>query len=239
MKKTILIYVRGIVLVSVLMFLFAFANERNTKRVVATVKVDFIDEQDIYIDKKTVNKLLIQSQGNVTSVPKEALVLNLAEQILDTHLMIKDADVYRAVNGVINVIVKQRTPIARVHSGTAFYVDDTGVKMPLSVHYTARVPMVYNVSEKELKEVFPLLQKINTDGFLGQHVTKIHRNTEGDYELGIRAYDFIVNFGKVVQIERKINNFKAFYQKALKDQSLGNYKKVSLQFSNQVVCTKK
>jgi len=40
-------------------------------------------------------------------------------------------------------------------------------------------------------------------------------------------------------LDKKISNLKAFYQKAKKDKTLYKYSKVNLQFENQVVCTKK
>jgi cell division protein FtsQ len=40
-------------------------------------------------------------------------------------------------------------------------------------------------------------------------------------------------------LEKKINNFKAFYQKAFKDKILDSYKVVNLKFDKQVICTKK
>ena len=51
--------------------------------------------------------------------------------------------------------------------------------------------------------------------------------------------DFEVELGKIENLEQKIKNFKAFYKKAMKDKKLNAYHRVSLQFDNQVVCTKK
>jgi cell division protein FtsQ len=36
-----------------------------------------------------------------------------------------------------------------------------------------------------------------------------------------------------------VNNFKAFYVKAIKDELLDKYSTINLQFDNQVVCVKK
>ena len=46
-------------------------------------------------------------------------------------------------------------------------------------------------------------------------------------------------FGVRENLETKLKNLKAFYQKAKKDMMLDVYKSVNLQFDNQVVCTKK
>ncbi|MHA7056241.1 cell division protein FtsQ/DivIB [Aquimarina sp. M1] len=235
--KKILTYLKFIGLVALIVFLFAFTGNRNENRKIKEVEIEFVEEQNPYINELTVNKLLIQNQVGVTDVGKEILVLNIVEKGLDAHKMIEDSDVYLTVNGQLKARIKQRTPIARVNAVVPFYVDITGNTMPLSNNYSAHVPLVSNVSELEVSEVFPLLRKIQEDEFLKKHVVSVYRNQSGDYELGLRVYDFKVIFGRVELLEGKVKNFKAFYQKALKDQSLDKYKIVSLQFRNQVVCT--
>ena len=51
--------------------------------------------------------------------------------------------------------------------------------------------------------------------------------------------DFEIVIGNLDKLDKKINNLKAFYQKAKKDKTLEKYSIVNLQFENQVVCTKK
>ena len=227
------------VLTAIIGFLHSFAGTRNKQRRIKDLQVEFVEEQAPYINALAVDKLLIQNQVGVTNVGKEILALNTAEIALDNHRLIEESDVYLTVNGELIAQVKQRTPIARVNATTPYYVDVTGNTMPLSESHSARVPLVNNVSKSEIKTLFPLLKKIRDDEFLKKHITGVTRDTNGAYHLGLRVFDFEIHFGKVERIEGKFKNFKAFYQKALKDESLGKYKEVSLQFRNQVVCTLK
>jgi len=237
MKETIFTYLKFTGLGLLVVLLFAFTSKRNERRKIDKVLIEFIEEQDPYVNEATVNKLLIQNETRVTNVGKEILVLNTVEQELDSHKMIEHSDVYLTVNGELRAKIKQRTPIARVNAITPFYVDITGNTMPLSDSYSAHVPLVHNVSKREIPEIFPLLKKIQKDEFLKKHVVGVYQNLKGEYELELRVYSFKVVIGEVENLNSKIKNFKAFYQKALKDKSLKKYKKVSLQFSNQVVCT--
>ncbi len=237
MSKKVYTYLKFSGLVILIIVLFAFTSKRNKQRKIHKVLVEFVEEQDPYVNEATVNKLLIQNQQRVTSVGKEILVLNTVEKGLDAHKMIEHSDVYLTVNGELKARIKQRSPIARVNAVTSFYVDVTGSTMPLSNSFSAHVPLVHNVSEREVPEVFPLLKKIQDDKFLKKHVVGVFRTFEGHYELELRVYSFRVVIGKIENLDTKVRNFKAFYQKAIKDQSLDKYKKVSLQFSNQVVCT--
>ncbi|MBW1297837.1 cell division protein FtsQ/DivIB [Aquimarina litoralis] len=235
--KNVLTYIKFVSLIGLIAFLFAFTSARNENRKIKDVEIEFVEEQNPYVNELTVNKLLIQNQVGVTDVGKEILVLNIVEKGLDAHKMIEDSDVYLTVSGQLKARIKQRTPIARVNAVVPFYVDVTGNTMPLSDNYSAHVPLVSNVSEREVSEVFPLLRKIQEDEFLKKHVVSVYQNRNGNYELGLRVYGFEVIFGKIENLESKVKNFKAFYQKAQKDKSLERYKKVSLQFRNQVVCT--
>ena len=237
MKKRMLTYLKFVGLFVLIIVLFAFAGKRNERRKIKEVYVEFVEEQDPYISESMVNKLLIQNHGRVTNVGKEILVLNTVEKELDSHKMIEHSDVYLTVNGELRARIKQRTPIARVNAVTPFYIDVTGKRMPLSKSYSSHVPIVHNVSERELSNVFPLLKKIREDKFLKMHVVAIYRNAEKSYELELRTNAFRLVIGKIEDINRKIKNFKAFYQKASKDKTLNKYKKVSLQYNNQVVCT--
>jgi len=239
MKKNLIIYLKFFGLILLITFMFAFTEKRNQQRKIHQVQVEFIEEQNPYINELAVNKLLIQNPEQVTNVGKEILVLNKVEGALDAHKMVEDSDVYLTVNGKLRARIKQRTPIARVNAITPFYVDFTGEMMPLSTNYSAHVPLVNNVSEQEISEVYPLLRKIQKDEFLKKHVVSVSRGINGNYELDLRVYNFKVLFGKIEEIENKVKNFKAFYQKAFKDHTLNTYKKVSLQFDNQIVCTLK
>lgn len=234
---------KNILKIGLLLFLiaglYAFADKRNKNRKVKELRIKFVDQQDPYLNELSVDKLLIQNQVGVANIGKEILALNKAEAALDAHQLIEESDVYVSVNGQLNARIKQKTPIARVDASTPFYIDLTGNKMPLSRSYTAHVPIVYQVSEIEIPSVYKVAKKVWQDEFLKKHVTDISRISKNKYELGVRVLDFRIVVGAAENLEQKFNNFKAFYQKAIKDKSLGKYKKVNLEFKNQVVCTLK
>jgi cell division protein FtsQ len=51
--------------------------------------------------------------------------------------------------------------------------------------------------------------------------------------------DFDVVWGDAQELQEKTSKLKAFYNKAINDQSLSKYKLVDVRFKNQVVATKK
>ena len=147
---------------------------------------------------------------------------------------------YLTVNGEVRTKIEQKRPIARVHSKTKFYIDEDGLWMPLSPQHSARVPLVTGDVEKEdLEVVYTMALKVYTDSFLKTYVTEIHQGENNEISLKMRLLNFEVLVGNLENLDEKMKNLKAFYQKAKKDKVLDIYKSVNLQFDNQVVCTKK
>jgi cell division protein FtsQ len=228
-----------IVLVGLVIFLFAFASNRNSVRTISKPDIEFIGESDLFITNENVSKLLIQNFGRVKNVPKETLALNELENALKSNPMIKTAEVYVTVNGTLKAEIEQKTPIARVSTNASYYIDSDGFFMPLSSNFTARVPLVTGYIEKNnLKSIYIVASKIKEDEFLKKHVIEIHQGIDKQMFLKLRQCQFLVKLGDISLLDKKISNLKAFYQKNLKEKTLDNYSIVNLQFDNQVVCTK-
>ncbi|WP_431163161.1 cell division protein FtsQ/DivIB [Flagellimonas beolgyonensis] len=219
--------------------LYGFADHRSKQQKVNTVTVKFVGDENLYITEDAVNKLLIQKYGPLKNRAKEQLVLNTIEEVILSNDMVKNAQVYLTVNGELISKIVQRKPIGRVEGISKFYLDDTGKRMPLSKHHSARVPIITGeITGKSLEDAYVILNYINEDDFLRKNVIGIHIKEEGNYQLRFRMENFVVNLGGVDNLNAKFKNFMAFYAKASKDNSLEEYVTVSLEFNNQVVCTK-
>jgi cell division protein FtsQ len=219
--------------------LYGFAGQRNQQKKVENVTVKFVGESNLYLTEDAVNKLLIQNYGPLKNTPKEQLVLNTIEEILLSSDMVKNAQVYLTVNGELVSKIVQRKPIGRIEGVSKFYLDDQGKRMPLSKYHSARVPIITGkITGKTLEDAYMILDYINQDDFLRKNVIGIHIEEEGNYQLRFRMEIFVVNLGGVDNLNKKFKNFMAFYAKAAKDNSLEDYATVSLEFNNQVVCTK-
>ncbi|NNE33367.1 MAG: hypothetical protein HKN40_13470 [Winogradskyella sp.] len=233
-------YIKIIGLLMLVVFLFAFSNQRNNQRPVAEPDINFIGENKLFITETTVSKLLIQNQRSVTGQSKEIIDLNQLETALNSNPMIKKAEVFMSVNAKLSAEIEQKTPIARVTTSAPYYIDDEGSLMPLSSNFSARVPLVTgNIKNDKLNTVFQFAKAVHDDEFLKKHVIEIRQNADATIDFKVRKSDFIVHLGTLEQLEKKINNFKAFYQKAVKDKILERYKVINLKFDKQVICTKK
>ncbi|MCC1483206.1 cell division protein FtsQ/DivIB [Winogradskyella immobilis] len=233
-------YIKVVVLLMLVVFLYAFTNTKNKRRLIGDPNVKFMGTDNLFITHENVSKLLIQNQEGLKNKNKDIIDLSLLESALNSNAMVKKAEVYMSIDGTLSAEIEQKKPIARVHTNASYYIDDEGSFMPLSTNYSARVPLVTGtVYKNKLETVFKMAKTINEDDFLKKHVIEIHQNDDRSIELKLRKYDFNVQLGHLNQLKKKINNFKAFYQKAIKDKTINTYSSVNLRFDNQVICTKK
>ncbi|QNK76389.1 cell division protein FtsQ/DivIB [Winogradskyella undariae] len=240
MSKINFNYLKVIGLIVVVAFLFAFSNQRNKVRKVGEPNIVFLGDNRMFITEANVSKLLIQNQEPVSELAKDIIDLGKLELALNSNPLIRQAEVFMSVNGELSAEIKQKKPIARVNTNASYYIDDEGGFMPLSYNYTARVPLVTgNIKKNKLDTVYQFAKFADGDDFLKKHVIEIRQNNDDTIDFKIRKSDFIVHIGTLKNLEKKINNFKAFYQKAFKDQILDRYDVVNLKFDKQVICTKK
>ena len=233
-------YIKVVLLLVLVVFLYAFSSMRNATRTVEIPDVKFVGDDNLFVTHETVSKLLIQNHESVTNKPKDIIDLNRLESALNSNPMIKQAQVFMSVDGLITAEIEQKKPIARVSTNASYYIDETGSFMPLSTNYTARVPLITGFVEKnDLANVHTIAATIQSDNFLMKHVVLIHQNQDKTIDLKFRNHDFNIHLGTLKLLDKKINNLKAFYKKAMKDNTLDKYKLVNLKFDKQVICTKK
>jgi cell division protein FtsQ len=221
-------------------FLFSFTSKRNENRKLTKSVVIFVGDDAPFVKQETVNKLLIENNREASSIQKVNLDLNKLETNLDSQEMIEKSDVFVSIDGVLKAVVKQKTPIARVFDeGGSFYIDYEGNRMPLSTNFTARVPLVSGGINKDNNEnLAELFRIIYNDAFLKKNIIGIEIMPNGSLKMHNRNFDYQIDFGILINVERKFKNYKAFFQKAVLDSSLYKYKKIDLRFTDQVVCTK-
>ena len=225
---------------TLVIFLYSFTSNRNSKRKLTKSEVIFVGENNNFIKQETVNKLLIENNSDVKTIAKENLNLNKLENSINENPMVEKSEVFVSVDGVLKAVVKQKTPIARVFDESdSFYIDYEGNRMPISAVSTARVPLISgDINDKINKKLSKVLKIIYNDEFLKKNIIGVEVLSDESLMMTNRNYDFKIEFGKMMNEEQKFKNYKAFFQKAVLDTMLDNYKKINLRFTHQVICTK-
>jgi len=232
--------VRLILIMVGLVALYSFTLKRNGERKLAKSVVEFIDEDGQFITQESVNKLLIENNSNAQTIRKDKLDLNKLEKTINANEMIERSEVFVGINGVLKAVVKQKTPVVRVMDDAgSFYIDYEGNRMPLSTIHTARVPLVSgDITKIESEKLCELFRFIYNDDFLKKNIIGIQILPSGSLMMMNRNFNYQIEFGKTMNVEKKFNNYKAFFQKAVQDSSITKYKNINLKFTQQVVCTK-
>jgi cell division protein FtsQ len=234
------INIRLVLMMAILVVLYSFTSNRNAHRKITKSEVIFVGKSDNFIDAKTVNKLLIENNKGLQSIAKSDLNLDKLENSINKNPMVEKAQVFVSVDGVLKAFVKEKKPIARVFNDeSTYYIDYQGNTMPLSNTNTARVPLVLgSISAKNRKQLTKVLKLIYDDPFLKKNIIGLELDNNDDLQMKNRNYNFQIEFGKMVHIEKKFKNYKAFFQKVVLDSTLNKYKKINLRFNHQVVCSK-
>lgn len=240
MKKSIWINIQLIAILALVVFLYSFTSKRNEHRKISKPTIEFLDSESPFITHEIVNNLLKDNFGGTFSIQKDRVNLKNIEQTINKHDLIENAEVFLSIDGKLKTVIKQKIPIARVFNrNTSFYIDYKGGRMPLSSNFTARVPLVYgDFNNHYSKDFVGLLQEIYNDDFLKKNIIGIKILPDGSVILKNRDYSYDIIFGRTIYMERKFNNYKAFFQKAVQDTLINSYKKINLKFTKQVVCTK-
>ncbi len=234
------INIRLILIFLLVIFLYSFTSIRNSQRKLKKSEVIFVGDNNNFVKQESVNKLLIENISDVKTIAKEDLNLNKLENSINKHPMVEKSEVFVSVDGVLKAVVIQKTPVARVFNDEgSFYIDYQGNKMPLSDNYTARVPLISGqINANNIKKLSKILKMIYDDEFLKKNIIGVQFLADESLLLTNRNFDYQIEFGKMLNEEKKFKNYKAFFQKAILDSTLYNYKRINLRFTQQVVCTK-
>jgi cell division protein FtsQ len=131
-----------------------------------------------------------------------------------------------------------------------FYVDQHGLKMPLSQNFTARViaangfidelfaNKVDSLHTALAKDLFKTADFIRNDSLWDAQIAQIYINKDHEIELIPRVGNQRILLGTADSLELRFGNLKAFYKKALPMVGWDAYKVINIKYNNQVIGVK-
>lgn len=232
--------IRLVLVVLMMIFLYSFSSKRNSERKINKIDIQFDSKENMFLTHQMVNNLLIQNLGDASRLQKDKVDLNTLENELSHHEMIEKAEVFSTIDGFLNTRITQKTPIIRVISDNdSYYLDRKGDRISLSTNFSARVPLVVGeISKEKRKSYLKLFNEIKKDDFLSKNITGAQIMPSGNVVLTNRSFDYKIAFGKPINVQKKLRNYKAFFHHAIKDTLIKEYKEINLMFTQQVVCKK-
>ena len=213
------------------------SNLKNNSRIINKIHVKITPNSSYFISadsiRNSINKYILTS--------KDSISLSRIEQEIDKNTYVEKSQVYMKIGQELNVDIKQKEPIARViTSDSIFYLDKNSNFMSLSKLKSSNVPLIFGFSEySDLKYLTEISLMIKKDEFLNKNISQIFIKDDQKIDLKIRGNNTIIEFGNNNRLKNKIQNLKAFYNRAISKNEIDKYKKINLRFENQVVVVKK
>ena len=227
-----------------LVFVFLFSigilyasNYFNNDRLIQDINVVIQPNSSFYISTDSVKN----SIKRYIYTTKDSISITKIEDELDKNTFVEKSQVYTMVGHKLFVNVKQKEPVARIITNDSiFYLDKNSNFMSLSKLHSADVPIIFGFNQfSDLDYLTKISLMIRDDKFLNQNITQIIINDNQEINLKLSGLNTFIELGRNNKLEKKIQNLKAFYNRAVRKNDIEKYKEVNLQFENQVVAVKK
>jgi cell division protein FtsQ len=243
----------GIALV-VVIGIAAIMNKRkgNVKDIVVNIQ-HLQDGENYLIMDKDVKEILRRGfEENVAEMKVSRVDVQRAEKILEQDPFIENSEVFIDADNKLNIKIVQREPICRVidNNGLNYYMDKSGIKMPPSKYFSARVPIVTGavpphvtdfLSRKKygLKDVYYLVKQLQADEFYKTFIQQIVVDAGGEFTLIPVLGDQKIRIGTIEDLDDKLKRIRIFYDEAMPYEGWRKYATISVKYKGQIVCKKK
>lgn len=257
MKKILNIFMI-LLLISGLIVAAFMTHKMHEKVTIRKVDIDInYYGKDYYILQADVEEMLSKVETNLLGSRMKEVNTEKIESYLEKSAFISRVEVYKKINGILEVQIHQRHPIARIETPkSGFYLASDGALMPISEKNVSHVMVVNghlinydydelkNLSVEQLREdlvlneILSLANYIHNDDFLKVMIDQIYLNREQEYELVPKLGQHYVLLGNLINMEEKLNKLQEFYEFGISQTGWNKYKMINLKYKNQVVCTK-
>ncbi|WP_316824833.1 cell division protein FtsQ [Pedobacter miscanthi] len=232
--------------------LLSFINVKKQTVKCTDIKI-LIPGADNFIEREEIDAILKEDQGVLLGRNLENINIHKIEKKLQSNPYIGFAKVYVDMDGVLHIEVKQRQPILRIlnENGQDFYIDNDGLKMPISSNFTANVLVATgHISEvfgsrvdtlhtQLARDLYKTAQYIKKDTLWDAQIEQIVVDQKNDIELVPRVGNQRIILGDADSLEKKMKNLLLFYKKAMPQVGWDTYKTINIKYTNQIVCEKR
>jgi cell division protein FtsQ len=223
-------------------------------------------ENAVFIDEQEVRDYIMSTSGNLVGAPVKKINVELIEKIINNNPYVLSSKVYLHLNGVMQIDIDQRTPVARVQNtyNQSFYICSEGHLIPLSPGKTARVPFANGnipnvyfsslvltkdtanhkktdtvIHTQALQQIYNVASYIATDEFLKAQIQQIFIDEKGNILLTPLVGDGLILLGDEQNLDDKFTKLKVFLTRPEFLENWTNYDTINIGFQNQIICSKK
>ncbi len=205
----------------------------------------FVDKNDILV---AINQYV---DGSPIGQAVNLLNLKDLESDLEKNIWVKKAQLFVDNNAVLQVIVTEREPVARIFTstGATFYIDSSNAMLPLSEKYSARLPVFTNFPSESgvltkadsllIKDIAVISKIVQKNPFWMAMIEQVDITQQRTFELVPKIGNSLINFGDATNAAEKLDRLLLFYKQVLVKCGWDYYSSISVQFANQVVAKRK
>ena len=206
--------------------------------------VVMVDNEGGYslVTRADVEKLLKRKDMYPEGKLSDEINVRAIEDTLASHPFVKDVDCYMTPAGKLMIHLSERIPLMRVISvnGEDYYVGSEG-EILSSWSKPVHVAVATGYIDKAFaqSELYELAKFISGDKFWEAQIEQVNVTAKKELELIPRVGNHVVFLGKPGDYNEKFAKLRTFYEKALNKVGWNKYDRISIEFKNQIICTKK
>ena len=242
-KKILVITFNVIIGIYLLLAVTAFNKPAEKDIVCNGVKVT-IEKGGIegFLTPTDVSRML--NEGRVSPVGKSMADVNLRmmEELLERQELIEKAECYKTQSGNVNIRVTERVPVVRIlaANGEDYYVDKDGRALQNTGYACNLMVATGSISRAYARNVLaPVGHIIMADDFWRNQIEQINVLPDSTIEMVPRVGEHIIYLGQPVGVVKKLKRLRKFYQYGLSQVGWNKYSRISVEYSNQIVCKRK
>lgn len=240
--KILLILTTIVLVAGYLIFALFFVVNKADETVCDGILVEISDSDERnLVTESNIRQLLTKNYPTIVGQKMEKIDLEKVEKIAISNPMVKKVACYKTQNGKIKIDIEQRQPIFKVMTSEGNFLVDTEKKIiKNSSNSAVYIPIVTGFVEKKFLEeqLYNFVVYLQNDRFYESQIEQIHVCKNREIELVPRVGHHIVCLGTLENYEEKLERLKIFYEKGMPQMGWDTYSKISLKYSNQIVCTK-
>jgi len=186
--------------------------------------------------------------GGIREIAIDSISLQAIEAQYMANPFVRKCRTYIDKHHRLQIELSERIPLLRIYSlnGGDYYIDRSGVSMPVSDHFTPRtilatghipiLPLDDSVDSSQVHQnLFYLAEAIEADSFMTGFISEIHVSKEGEFLLYPIVGDFKIRIIKAKDIEKKFENLKIFLREGLSRLGWDTYSELVIDYGNQII----
>jgi len=253
-------YLLGIIITIVVLI---SVRKKHVNTICDRIIVTVLDSNSArFITQNTmIEYLTLKYEQNIVGNTFKNIKLSEIENIIENNHFVSEVEVFRKNDDILEIQIRQKKPLLRIFDNNqkSYYIDNNGDFIPTSPHFASyvlifsgHIPGIDSLFSKKMPNItdtlwknsiynncYLLAKELKKNSFTDELIDQVYITENNEFELIPKIGDFRIILGSFDNIEMKIENLKAFYKYGGSKIGWNKYSEINLEYTNQVICTKK